>query len=245
MKDKLPKLLDDALSENSYDIDIITKRLKIPWMKLDIRFDEPTAQDIEYLRSDTDWRRKWNFPDQEQASYQVKGWNGNIFFGPKDFKKFLKASSKDNKGYDHDEDSKCRRFRREMEYGWCVDSESYVRQQVKKIFPNDGDINLVNTYSLPPGGYVFPHRDYAIDGMGLAKIYVALKWGEGNVFGMYGCGDIPIQQGDVILLNNYTLPHWVYNGSKEDRVVIDISANLESPTIKHKIIGAFKKTFGS
>jgi len=245
MKDKLPKLLDDALSENSYDIDIITKRLKIPWMKLDIRFDEPTAQDIEYLRSDTDWRRKWNFPDQEQASYQVKGWNGNIFFGPKDFKKFLEASSKDNKGYDHDEDSKCRRFRREIEYGWCVDSESYVRQQVKKIFPNDGDINLVNTYSLPPGGYVFPHRDYAIDGMGLAKIYVALKWGEGNVFGMYGCGDIPIKQGDVILLNNYTLPHWVYNGSKEDRVVIDISANLESPTIKHKIIGAFKKIFGS
>ena len=118
-----------------------------------------------------------------------------------------------------------------------------MRRQLKKIIPNDDDINLVNSYSLPPKGYVFPHRDYAIDGMGLAKIYVALKWGKGNVFGMYGCGDIPIKEGDVILLNNYTLPHWVYNGSDEDRVVIDISANLHSPVIKDKIIQAFKRSF--
>lgn len=243
MKDKLPKLLNDVVSENSYDIDVITKKLKIPWLKLDLRFERPTEQDIEYLVSDNDWRRKWNFPDREDASYQVKGWNGNIFFGPTDFKRFLDESSIDNKGHDHDEDSKCRRFRKEMEYGWCVDNDSYVRKQVKKIFPDDRDINLVNTYSLPPGGYVFPHRDYAMDGMGLAKIYVAVKWGEGNLFGMYGCGDIPIKEGDVFLLNNYTLPHWVYNGSKENRIVIDISANLHSPVIKDKIIQAFKRSF--
>ena len=91
-------------------------------------------------------------------------------------------------------------------------------------------------------GYVFPHRDYAIDNMGLAKIYVALKWSKDNIFGMYGCGNIPINEGDVFLLNNYTLPHWVYNGSNEDRVVIDISANLHSPMIKQKIIDAFKKS---
>ena len=81
--------------------------------------------------------------------------------------------------------------------------------------------------------------------MGLAKIYVALKWSKDNVFGMYGCGDIPIREGDVLLLNNYTLPHWVYNGSKEDRIVIDISANLHSPIIKNKIIEAFRKAFAS
>ena len=182
---------------------------------------------------------------QDSASYQVKGWNGNIFFGPTDFKKFLSMNEKENKQHDHDEDSKCRRFRKELDYSWCVNDNSYIRKQVKKILPSDDDINLVNSYSLPPGGYVFPHRDYAIDGMGLAKIYVALKWSKDNVFGMYGCGDIPIREGDVLLLNNYTLPHWVYNGSKEDRVVIDISANLHSPIIKNKIIEAFRKAFAS
>ena len=33
---------------------------------------------------------------------------------------------------------------------------------------------------------------------------------------MYGCGDVPIKQGDVFLVNNYTLPHWVYNGSNDN-----------------------------
>ena len=92
---------------------------------------------------------------------------------------------------------------------------------------------------------MFPHRDYASDGFGLAKIYVALKWGKGNTFGMYGCGEMPINEGDVFLLNNYTLPHWVYNGSNQDRVVIDISANLHSKTLSQEIIKAFKKCFTS
>lgn len=245
MKDKIPKLLKDAIGENSIDIDIITKKLKIPWLKLDISFDPPSDADIDQLLSNKDWRKKWNSTDQDSASYQVKGWNGNIFFGPTDFDKFLSMNEKENKQHDHDEDSKCRKFRKELEYSWCVNDNSYIRKQVKKILPNDNDINLVNSYSLPPGGYVFPHRDYAIDGMGLAKIYVALKWSKENIFGMYGCGAIPISEGDVFLLNNYTLPHWVYNGSNDDRIVIDISANLHSPIIKNKIIEAFRKAFTS
>jgi hypothetical protein len=39
MKDKVPKLLADAMSGNDYDIDVITKHCKIPWLKLDIKFD--------------------------------------------------------------------------------------------------------------------------------------------------------------------------------------------------------------
>ena len=58
---------------------------------------------------------------------------------------------------------------------------------------------------------------------------------------MYGCGELPVTQGDVFLINNYSLPHWVYNGSDENRIVLDISANLHSPIIKQKIIDAFKK----
>lgn len=242
MKDKVPKLLADAMSGNEYDIDVITKHCKIPWLKLDIKFDVPTYDDLAELNSNTNWREKWNYPTLEQDSYQVNGWNGNVFFGPKDWTLFLDQNSQEQKEHDHDEDSKCRSFRKKLDYGWYVDESSYIRKQVRNIIP-DSELNLVNSYSLPPGGYVFPHRDYAIDGMGLAKIYVALKWPEGSVFGMYGCGNIPIKEGDIFLVNNYTLPHWVHNSSTDDRIVIDISANLHSPKIKKAIIGAFKHSF--
>ena len=79
--------------------------------------------------------------------------------------------------------------------------------------------------------------------MGLAKIYIAVRWGQGNVFGQYGCGNMPVKQGDVFLVNNYTLPHWVFNGSDSERIVLDISANLHSPNIKNSIIKSFKKGF--
>ena len=243
MKDNIPKLLKDAITHNEYDIETITKYLKIPWLKLDLKFDTPSQIEIQELLSESDWRKKWKFKGLSDGLYQVKGWHGNIFFGPTDFDQFAEMSSKDSYSHDHDEDSRCRHFRKLVNYSWKVKDNSYIKKQVKKIIPNDDDINLVNSYSLPPGGYVFPHRDYAMDGMGLAKIYVAIKWGKGNLFGMYGCGDIPINEGEVFLLNNYTLPHWVYNGSNEDRIVIDISANLKSPIIKQKIIQAFKQAF--
>jgi len=236
--DKLPKLLKDAIEKNAYDIEIITKKLKLPWLKLDLNFGSWTNKDCEILYSSDDWRTKWQFPDAEKNSYQVKNWQGKILFGPADFQKFLELSRAQE--HDHDEDSKCRKYRTKLEYCWY--STNSVTEKIKQLIPDD-DLNLVNSYILPPGGYVFPHRDYAIDDMGLAKIYIAVKWSEGNVFGQYGCGNIPIKQGDVFLINNYSLPHWVYNGSNEDRIVVDISANLHSPKIKQSIIKAFKKGF--
>lgn len=243
-KNNIPKLLQDAMNENSYDIDVITKNLKLPWLKLDINFDVPTDAEIQQLISPDDWRKKWRFPDQD-ASYQVKGWNGDIFFGPKKFNDFLTLTTAEHGGHNNDEDGHCRKLRQDMEYEWKVDDKNYVRRQVSKFLPDEKDINIVNSYVLPPGGYVFPHRDYASDDVGLAKIYVALKWSPKNTFGMYGCGNIPIKQGDVFLLNNYSLPHWVYNGSNENRIVIDIGANLQAQQVKQKVIEAFKQTFGS
>jgi len=236
--DNLPKLLKDAIDENSYDIDIITKHLKLPWLKLDLDFGEWTEHHVKILKSLDDWRKKWSRADTVKNSYQVKNWTGKILFGPLDFEKFLNLS--DSNDVNHDEDSKCRKFRHQLAYGWT--DQTAMNLKINKLIP-DEDLNLVNSYILPPGGYVFPHRDYAIDGMGLAKIYVAVKWGQGNLFGQYGCGSIPIKQGDVYLINNYTLPHWVYNGSDEDRIVLDISANLNSPIVKQSIITAFKKAF--
>tara|TARA_R110000824_G_scaffold12457_2_gene54598 strand:+ start:2034 stop:2771 length:738 start_codon:yes stop_codon:yes gene_type:complete len=245
MKDKIPKLLDDAIKQNDYDIDVITKNLKIPWLKLDMEFDKPTDSELLNLYSKNSWREKWQYLTTAFHAYQVKDWSGDILFGPTDWDYFMKLSRKEFELHNSDEDSRCKKLRNRMKYDWFVDDENYVKKQVKKYIPNDSDINLVNSYSLPANGYVFPHRDYALDDMGLAKIYIALRWPKNNVFGMYGCGNIPIKEGDVFLINNYTLPHWVCNQSDEERIVLDISANLHSPIIKDKIIEAFKKTFGS
>tara|TARA_R110000803_G_scaffold17250_1_gene46699 strand:+ start:1667 stop:2404 length:738 start_codon:yes stop_codon:yes gene_type:complete len=243
MKNNIPKLLKDSIEQNSYDIDIITQKLKLPWLKLDLSFDAPSTEDLAGLYSTNDWRDKWQFKNNSDNAYQIKGWNGDLYFGPSNFEKFLEMIAEQSEAHKHDEDSKCRTLRSHTDFSWYVDRDNYIRQQVEKIVPNESDLNLVNTYSLPPGGYVFPHRDYALDDMGLAKIYVALKWSNRNEFGMYGCGNIPIQEGDIFLLNNYTLPHWVYNGSQENRIVVDISANLHSPKIKEAIVSSFKKSF--
>ena len=243
MKDRIPKLLNDVITGNTYDIDVITNKLKIPWLKLDMQFDRPSADELASVSSSTDWREKWQLPDSKNRSYQVAGWNGDVMFGPTDWDAFLELCEKEFGAHDSDEDSRCKYLRNRIDFGWLVNDDNYVKKQVKKYIPDDADINLVNSYCLPSNGYVFPHRDYALDDMGLAKIYVALKWPKDNVFGMYGCGNIPIQEGDVFLINNYTLPHWVHNGSDGERLVIDISANLHSPIIKEKIIDAFKNTF--
>lgn len=240
--DQLPKLLNDAITQNELDIDIITKNLKLPWLKLDIQFPNLEENYINTLEDTKDWRGKWKFKNLEENNYQVKGWNGDFLFGPKPFDDFLNEVNQ-NKNFEKiDEDSVSKHFRKKFNYDWYIDTNDPIRQWVSKLIPNE-DINIINTYFLPPGGYVFPHRDYSRDGMGLAKIYIAAQWEEGNVFGMYGCGNIPIKQGDVMLINNYTLPHWVYNGSNKKRLVIDIGANLHSPKIKILIKQSFNTLF--
>jgi len=243
MTEELPKLLKDAIKQNRPNAEIITKQLKLPWLKLDIKL--PTFIDFwpKYLESikGKDWRQQWKFENlKSNNNYQVKEWNGDLLFGPHPHDKFLETTS--NIKYNVDEDSRCKYYRNDFEFKWYVDENNKIRKWISWYLP-DNDINIVNTYYIPPGGYVFPHRDYSFDDTGLAKIYVAAIWGEGNVFGMYGCGDVPIKQGDVFLVNNYTLPHWVYNGSNDNRVVIDIGANLNSPIIKKLIESSFTKRF--
>lgn len=238
----LPKLLNDAHLLNEIDIGVITKNLKIPWLKLDFSIAKPTKAQINTLITNQDWRKVWKFKDYSINSYQVKNWNGQMLFGPTDFAKFLEKSNKNKNLTNLDEDTKCKYFRKIFNYDWYVDEHNFIRKEIQKYIPKN-DLNIVNTYVLSPGGYVFPHRDYSIDGLGLAKIYIALKWPEGSTFGMYGCGNLPIQEGDVFLINNYTLPHWVVNQSNDHRIVIDIGANLHSPVLKESIIKSFKKTF--
>jgi hypothetical protein len=241
-KNMLPKLLQDAINENSIDVKILTEQLKLPWLHLNIKFPKLSTEYVNQLEDGKDWRDQWKFKAAANNSYQVKGWNGDFLFGPKPFDTFIDHVNSLSDFEKIDEDSRAKQFRNKFKFDWYVNEDDIIRQWINTILP-DNDINIVNTYFLPPGGYVFPHRDYSKDNMGLAKIYIAAQWPEEAVFGMYGCGNIPIKQGDVLLLNNYTLPHWVYNGGNEKRLVIDIGANLQSPTIQNLIKDAFKKTF--
>ena len=120
------------MNENSYDIDVLTKKLKIPWLKLDMEFDKPTDNELLDLYSKNDWREKWQLPDNENRSYQVKGWNGDILFGPTDWDSFMKLSAEEFDLHNSDEDSRCKKLRNRMKYDWFVDDNNYVKKQIKK-----------------------------------------------------------------------------------------------------------------
>lgn len=246
MSDKLPRLLQDSIDYNAPDIGILTRHLKLPWIKLDLKFPTLSQDYINTKHQESiSWRHKWNYDTENTLGYQVNGWNGNLLFGPTDLLTFTQQIDQDPKWRNgqYDEGCRCRMFRQQFNYSWSVDTEDPIRQWVSNLF-DDQDLNLVNTYFLPPGGYVFPHRDYSADNTALSKLYIAIQWAPGNVLGMYGIGDLPIVEGDVYLLNNYTLPHWVYNGSDQLRMVLDVNANFNSPNIKQHIIEGFLKQYG-
>jgi hypothetical protein len=245
MNDKLPHILDQCLAYNEPDIDIITNRLKLPWLKLNLAAPQVSTDYIDAIETRAgSWRAKWQY-DYEHIAYQVKGWNGNMLFGPTDMAAFVQDINARPEWANnrYDEDCQCKFFRNQFDFGWQVDHTDPIRQWVSALIP-DQDINLVNTYFLPPGGFVFPHRDYSAFKDGLAKIYIPVQWDQGSRFGMYGLGDIPLASGDVFLINNYSLPHWVYNGSDQRRMVISIGANLRSPILSRLIIDSFRLTFG-
>lgn len=246
MNDNLPELLKQCMDLNEPSVDIITNKLKLPWLKLDLNFSNTLGDEyVQKLQAEeASWRALWK-TDFDHIKYQVKGWNGAFLFGPKNFSNFLSAVA-DNKEFSenlYDEDCQCKFFRKNFDFEWKVDSTDQIRKWVSDFIP-DHDLNIVNTYVLPPGGYVFPHRDYSYHGAGLAKIYIPVRWEAGSVFGIYGVGNMPLSSGDVFLINNYTLPHWVYNGSNSHRVVISIGADLDSPKLSKLIKESFAKTFG-
>lgn len=245
MNDNLPELLKQCIEHNEPSIDIIANKLKLPWLKLNLNF--LNALDNDYIQKLQDegnsWRAAWQ-TDFENIRYQVKGWNGTLLYGPKNFSDLVSAvnSRPELSGKFFDEDCQCKFFKETIDFEWKVSNNDQIRTWISNLIP-DCDLNIVNTYVLPPQGYVYPHRDYSCHGSGMAKIYIPVKWETGSVFGMYGVGNIPLNSGDVFLINNYTLPHWVYNNSNSYRVVISIGANLESPKLAKLIKESFAKTF--
>ena len=226
---KFPKLIEEVSQNNQFDLDNFLNS-GIPWMKLNIpvpEFDQTVFDRA--VEQSTNWREQWKFTSKQEKidiDHQVKEWNGQVLFGPSDWDNWMDLTLGQNK--DNDEDRLCMMHRNSIDFSWRLDESHPIRTFVEDIFPNQKDINIVNFYVLPPGGYLFPHVDQCEAHSGLNKIYVALNWNEGNEFGFYKWGNAPIVERTAYLINNYRYVHWVLNRSDQPRVVLDIGVNLHS-----------------
>ena len=235
---KFPKLIEEISHNNEFDLDNFLDS-GIPWVKLNIdvpAFDQAVFDQA--VKQSTNWRQQWLFTnDQEniEIDYQINQWNGQVLFGPSDWTAWMNLVAGDNKK--NDEDRLCMIHRNNFDFDWRLNTDHPIRQFVESVFPNQQDINIVNFYVLPPGGYLFPHIDPCESAKALNKIYIPLQWSEGNEFGFYKWGNAPMVERTAYLINNYRYVHWVLNRSNEPRVVLDIGANL------HAIKDLIKESF--
>lgn len=223
MNKKFPKLIEQLHQHNEFDLDKFT-HCGIPFIRLDLEVpeieDRVFNQTVDACKS---WRNQWNMvPD----NYQVKEWNGSVLFGPSDWNTWMNTVSADLKTFEYDEDGLCKKHRHSQEFVWSVEESNPLRQWVNTFY-QDQDLHLVNVYNIPPGGYLFPHIDNNPNPH-LNKIYIALRWPEGNHFGFNGFGEMPVSDCSAWLINNYRYSHWVYNDSNEDRLVMAVAGDLHS-----------------
>lgn len=238
-----PSYLEAASTGNKLELSALLQS-KLPWLKLNI--DVPEFQDSvfdEVIQQCTDWRSQWSFTDAQHdhgvsVDGQKRDWEGQVLFGPGDWDAF---QSKITGDLSYDADGLCKHYRNDFDFEWRLSPKHEIRKFVESIFPNQEDIYLVNFYVLPPGGYLFPHKDPTQDTKQLNKLYIPLRWPAGCEFGFYRWGNMPAKQGKVYLVDNYSHTHWVLNRSNEHRVVLDICGNLQS--IEHKIKESFYENF--
>ena len=231
---KFPKLIENLHWTNSFDLEKFL-HCGIPFMPLDLEVpaipEDVFNQTVALCSS---WRSQWNLVED---NYQVQDWQGSVLFGPSDWDTWLKTIEKIAKNFVLDEDGLCKKYRHTQEFAWRVEQSNPIRKWVNSIF-QDKDINLVNVYNIPPGGYLFPHVDDNPHPH-LNKIYVALTWPQGNHFHFNGFGELPITDRTAWLINNYQYSHWVYNDSNENRLVIAIAGNLHA--VKNVILTSWLK----
>ena len=234
-----PKLLEDLSKHNKLDLETILS-CGLPCLKLDI--DVPTFEKQifdEAIQECSSWREQWGFKElfndkENNTDNQTKEWNGQLLFGPHNWQEWKEIYTTQHCS---DEDQMCMKYRNKIEFSWRLKTNNPIRKYVESLFPNILDINIVNFYVLPPGGYLFPHVDPCTGPKNLNKLYIPLLWETGNEFGFYKWGNMPLKQGNVYLINNYRFAHWVLNRSNTHRIVLDIGANLNS--LSDRIINSF------
>jgi len=232
----ITKLLNDASRENSLQLNSILSS-GIPWLKLDLegpKFRSEILNDA--IKVNRDWqkiyddqRESWRHPGDKIYYYP---WNGPLLFGPKNRDEWLATISSDNNKTDEngspmfvDEDYLCKKHRHAMDFTWYVDNDHPVRKWANSFLDDDA-INIVSYYVLGPQAYYQPHYDVSPGNKWLSKIYAAVTWPDGSEFGFLDWGNMPVQEGDVFLINHYQDPHWVVNHSAQYRIVINIGCDL-------------------
>ena len=87
-------------------------------------------------------------------------------------------------------------------------------------------ITDITLKKLEPRGWMNPH----VDSFGNPiKMYLALSWPKGNHFKMYNKGFIPLAPGKAFWVNVGTHSHCVVNDSDEERIIISLYADWDTP----------------
>jgi hypothetical protein len=216
------KLLNDLSRENCLQLDSILSS-RIPWLKLDLKVPEFPSQVLDdAIAASNGWHDLWDEKTPEIPNYHL--WDGTVLFGPKNWNQWADIIASD---IDDDADWLSKKYRHDVEFGWHIGDAHPVRKWISSFLDDDA-INLVSYYVLGPHGYLMPHYDLCTGDKRLNKIYAAVTWPADCKFGFLDWGNIPIQQGDVFLINNYQYPHWVINHGDQHRIVLDIGCDLNS-----------------
>lgn len=214
----ITKLLADLSRENSLKLDSILSS-GIPWLKMDLEIPKFSSEILNAaVEKKLNWREQWGVTGD---SYQLHSWNGEVLFGPTNWDEWLNKIANDH----DDEDSLCKKYRRDVDFDWHLNADHPVRKWVNSFLDDDA-INIVSYYVLGPQGHLHPHYDPCSSNKWLNKLYAAVTWPDGCEFGFLDWGNVPIQEGDVFLINNYQHPHWIINRGNQYRIVIEIGCDL-------------------
>ena len=215
------KLLNELSKKNSLQLDSILSS-GLPWLKLDLKIPKFPVQILDdAVESSTGWHGLWNVETKNfDPNYHI--WDAKVLFGPTNWDQWANVVTSDPH---EDEDGLCKKYRHDVDFGWHLDTDHPVRKWISSFLDDDA-IYLASYYVLKPQGYLQPHYDLCTGNKWLNKIYAAAAWPDSCEFGFLDWGNIPIQEGDVFLINNYQYPHWVVNRGNQNRIVIDIGCDL-------------------
>jgi len=84
---------------------------------------------------------------------------------------------------------------------------------------------------LPPGGFIYPHRDYDtfkqnskeyFPYQGCTQLYIPINWPSKNYIKFTGVGTLCLDSGQAMVINNDSYTHCLVNDSDQTRIVVGI-----------------------
>jgi len=234
---EFPEILEVVSKENKPELTSILQ-MGLPWMKLNTTCPEFSDKTItEAIAESSDIRSKLKMV-QKDANYQIRNWDGNMYFGPANLNELVDLNNQDKakNGYTNDINATAKLHRNDIEFKWHVNEDHVFRKWINSWI-DDIDLNIVNTFVFPPGGFLFPHADTNSEPWGLDRIYIPLRHPKGTEFGFFKFGNMPANEREMWLIDQYTHIHWAMNRSNLPKITLAIGCNLKS--IEETIISSF------